>query len=117
MLYDLQLDYSHSLPPGLSSGVPPDKDKIACTSMAPEILIMQSLVNAYVCLESWFWLPVRAGLMVRGPGDVFLKHGVNPNEFQVPIVQAQFCSTVKTWGFFHFFRNAVINHDAHSFFK
>lgn len=60
---------------------------------------MQNLVSLYVCLESWVLAAVRAGLMVRGPGDVFLKHGVNPNEFQVPYCPSPILLNCENVGF------------------
>lgn len=65
-------------------------------------------------VESAARLPVRGdsgsgrllgpGLIVRGPRDVFLKHCVNPNEFQVPSCPSPVLLSCKNVGF-SFFRN------------
>lgn len=65
---------------------------------------MQSLVSVCLCLETGSGCQSGLGLIVRGPRDVFLKHCVNPNEFQVPYRPSPILFNCKNVGF-SFFQN------------
>lgn len=81
--YDLQLGLQSFSASRSPSGVHRTRQDSLCIQVCGPRDFNHAESGQCVCLpgELGSGLPVRAGLMVRGPGDVFLKHGVNPNEF------------------------------------
>lgn len=70
---------------------------------SPEILSTQSAPRTRLRGDSGSGRQIGPGLVISGPRDVFLKHCVNPNEFQVPTCPSPILLSCKNVGlsFFH----------------